>query len=289
MKVAPPPRNESDRVAALNRYSVLDTPSDAVIDGITQAAADLCETPVALLTLVDPDRQCFLSSTGVDIKETPRDVAFCAHALHDPEILMEVEDTHLDARFHDNPLVTGETNIRYYAGKPLVTPDGFALGTLCVIDNKPRKLNAAQRKGLVGLSNVVIELLNERYYSRLAAMDYVVDESITHGILITDPAQDDNPITYVNRALERMTGYTRDEMIGKNCRFLQGADTDAESIELIRNAVDNKQAVTVTLKNYRKDGSGFWNEFTLSPVQDSAGNTVNFVGVQQDVTSRIVA
>ena len=286
MKTAPPSSDESARLDAFKRYEILDAPSDAVLDGITQVAADLCETPIALISLIDTNRQWFKSCVGTEEKETPRDVAFCTHAMQFPDALMEIEDASLDERFHDNPLVTGSPYIRFYAGKPLVTPDGFALGTLCVIDTKPRKLNPTQKNGLIRLSGVVTDLFNERYHARLSAIDYVVEESILHGVLVTDPSQKDNPITYTNRALERMTGYSSEEIIGRNCRFLQGEDTDPESVQQISDAIAEQRSVTVTLKFYRKDGSSFWNEFTLSPVQDSAGKTVNFVGVQQDVSHR---
>ena len=286
MKIAAPSSDEPERLEALRRFGILDTPSDAVLDGLTQVAADLCETPIALVSLIDPTRQGFKSCIGLPVRETERDIAFCSHAIQNPDVLMEVEDATKDKRFHDNPLVTGEPNIRFYAGNPLVTPDGYALGTLCVIDDKPRKLTGSQRNGLINLSKVVTNLINERYQSRLSSIDYVVGQSITHGVLITDPAQEDNPITYVNKALQSMTGYSSDEIIGKYCRFLQGEDTDPESVQKISDAIARQESVTVTLKNYRKDGSPFWNEFTLSPVQDAGGNTVNFVGVQQDVSYR---
>jgi len=286
MKIAAIPSNESARLDALKRYGLLDTPSDEVIDGITQVAADLCETPIALISLIDPDRQWFKSRTGLPAQETSRDIAFCTHAIQNPDALMEIEDASLDDRFSDNPLVTGEPHIRFYAGKPLVTPDGFALGTLCVIDTKPRKLTRTQRNGLTRLAKVVTDLFNERYHSKINAIGYVVQQSMVHGLLITDPAQEDNPITYVNNAMERMTGYSSEDILGKNCRFLQGENTDAQSIKKIDEAIATHQAITITLKNYRKDGSEFWNELTLSPVQDLAGKTVNFVGVQQDVSYR---
>ena len=286
MKTAPPSADESARLEALKRYGILDTPSDSVLDGLTQIAADLCETPIALVSLIDPTRQWFKSRIGLPVEETPRDIAFCSHAIENPDALMEVEDATQDKRFHDNPLVLGDPKIRFYAGSPLVTPDGFALGTLCVIDDKPRKLTKSQRNGLINLSKVVIELFNERYQSQLNTIDYVVKRSITHGVIITDPSQPDNPITYANEALQRITGYSNEEIIGQNCRFLQGSDTDPESIEKVRKAIDEQSSVSVTFKNYRKDGSPFWNEFTLSPVQDAAGNTVNFVGIQHDISHR---
>lgn len=283
MKVIPPSPGEPSRLAALERYEILDSPSDDILDGITRAVADMCETPIALVSLVDSGRQWFKSSVGLKVTETGRDIAFCTHAMEQPDALMEIEDCSKDSRFVDNPLVTGEPYIRFYAGKPLVTPDGYALGTLCVIDDKPRKLNRYQRNGLSRLASVVMDLFNERYYSRLKSIDYVVNHSLLHSVLITDPYQEDNPITYANKALENLTGYTNEEVIGRNCRFLQGPDTDPAAVAKIRNAIDKRESVTVTLKNYRKDGTAFWNELTVSPVNDAAGETVNFVAIQHEV------
>ena len=141
MKIANLPDNEGERIIALERYGIMDTPPDAVFDCITQATANACGTPVALISLLDANRQWFKSCIGLDVSETPRDVAFCSHAINNPAQLLEIEDATKDDRFHDNPLVTGDPKIRFYAGKPLVTPDGFPLGSLCVIDFEPRKLN----------------------------------------------------------------------------------------------------------------------------------------------------
>lgn len=289
MKKAPPPFNEANRLKALERYGILDTPPDAVLDCIAQAAADLCETPIALISLIDPSRQWFKTCIGMPARETSRDLAFCTHAILDPTQLMEVEDASQDERFHDNPLVTGEPKIRFYAGKPLVTSDQFALGTLCVIDDKPRRLTAAQRNGLSRLAQTVMELLEERQGSKIAAIDRAIDQAVRHGVLITDPCQPDNPITYVNQAIEVMTGYSKAELIGKNCRLLQGQDTDATSVAQLREAIATHEPCTVILKNYRKDGSMFWNELTVSPVKDRMGSTINYVGIQNDVTDQQLA
>ncbi len=289
MKKAALTHNETDRLAALERYGILDTPSDAVLDGITQATADLCETPIALISLIDSTRQWFKSCIGMSVRETSRDLAFCAHAILEPTALMEVEDTFLDARFADSPLVTGDPKIRFYAGKPLITSDGYVLGTLCVIDDKPRRLTDAQRDGLSRLAQVVIDLLEERHGSRIGAIDQAVEETARHGVLITDPNQPDNPITYVNRAIEKLTGYSSAELIGKNCRFLQGPDTDTNAISNLRLAIAASEPCTEVIKNYRKDGTAFWNELTVSPIKDKSGNTINYVGVQNDITDLLFA
>ena len=283
---APELDNESARLAALSRYGIVDTPSDSVLDGITQAAADLCETPIALISLIDPERQWLKSCVGLAVRETSRDIAFCAHAIADPSELMEVEDAMDDERFCDNPLVTGEPEIRFYAGKPLVTDDGYALGTLCVIDSKPRKLTPAQRKVLTRLAQTVIDLFQERHYSTVAAIDRLVMQAVKHAVLVTDPGRAGNPITYVTQAFETITGYSKKEVTGRDWFFLFGPETDASSVNQLKEAIDKKTTCVVTIKIYRKDRTEFWSEITLSPVKDKAGNTGNFVCVMQDVSDR---
>lgn len=289
MKPAPSARNEADRLAVLERYGILDTPPDAVLDGIAQAAADLCDTPIALISLIDPTRQWFKTCIGMPVRETSRDLAFCTHAILEPTELMVVEDARQDERFRDNPLVTGEPRIRFYAGKPLVTSDHYPLGTLCVIDEKPRQLSTAQCDGLKHLAQVVMDLLEERQGSKISAIDYAIEQGVRHGVLITDPNQPDNPVIFANHAIETMTGYSKAELLGRNCRFLQGEDTDANTVAQLREAIASHKPCTVELKNYRKDGTLFWNELTVSPVKDRMGNTINYVGVQNDVTDRHMA
>ncbi|MGB5346477.1 MAG: PAS domain S-box protein [Woeseia sp.] len=147
--------DEAARLAALRRYEILDTPDEAAYDDVAALACSICDTPTALVTLVDEYRQWFKAARGFKQRQTPREIAFCATAIQSDDVLL-VSDASQDARFCDNPLVTGEPHIRFYAGAPLVTPDGFRIGTVCVIDYKPRQMSPSQLKALQALSKQVV-------------------------------------------------------------------------------------------------------------------------------------
>ena len=157
----PIPRDEKQRLAALHRYDILDTPPEKTFDSITVLASHVCKTPVALLVLIDGDRQWFKAKVGVRLKETPREFAFCAHTIMQRALFI-IPDATQDKRFTTNPLVTAGPQYRFYAGAPLVTPDNRALGTLCVIDKVRRAFTAGQKKDLLALSRLTMTELELR-------------------------------------------------------------------------------------------------------------------------------
>jgi signal transduction histidine kinase len=156
------PANEKQRLKSLQEYNILDTLPEQEYDEITKIASYICNTPISLISLVDDKRQFFKSVRGLDVSETSRETSFCAHAINIPDEIMVIPDSRLDERFADNPLVTGDPHVIFYAGVPLVDPQGYALGTLCIIDNKPAKLSSIQIDLLKSLSNQVVKLFELR-------------------------------------------------------------------------------------------------------------------------------
>lgn len=153
MLVAPKPDNEPARLATLRTLGILDTPAEERFDRLTRLARRVFDVPIALVSLIDENRQWFKSCAGLDVQETARDVSFCGHAILHDDVFM-IPDARADARFHDNPLVTGDPGIRFYAGQPLTVPDGSKLGTLCLIDTRPRELDTEQRGLLRDLAHI---------------------------------------------------------------------------------------------------------------------------------------
>lgn len=177
MPGAPQPRDEAARLEELRRYAILDTPEEVAFDQLTRLAANLCKTPVSLISLVDEERQWFKSRHGLEVIQTPRDQAFCGYTILSDEPFV-VNDALLDERLHDNPLVACAPKIRFYAGIPLITKRGYRLGSLCVIDYVPRTLSEEQLDGLTTLAYQVVALLdNKRFAERMTAYTTALEQA----------------------------------------------------------------------------------------------------------------
>ncbi len=286
----------------LARYDVLDTPPEPSFDDLTMLAAHICGTPIALVSLVDADRQFFKSHFGLDASETPRKVSFCAHAIHEPELFI-VPDALADERFADNPLVTAEPNIRFYAGAPLRTEDDFALGTLCVIDRVPRTLSPQQQEALRALGRLVVSRLELRRTETALRKSDAFQKAILAGAdcsIISTTA--DGIITTFNAAAERMLGYTAGEVIGRKTPVpIHDADevkrrAEELSAELGRRIEPGFEVFVAKSRGgqpeerewtyVRKDGSRFPVLLSVTGLCDGAGQPIGFLGVARDITER---
>lgn len=207
MKKPPIPVNEAERLASLKSYRVLDTLPEQAFDDITTLASQLCNTPIALVSLIDENRQWFKSHHGLNVKETPRDLACCAHAINEPHKILEVPDAQEDERFFDNPLVADFPNVRFYAGAPLVNSEGYALGTLCVIDHQPRQLDPGQLKALAALSRQVVAQLEYKKKERILQLTQFSFENSPEGLAWVD--EDANVIKFNDRYAE-IVGFSRE-------------------------------------------------------------------------------
>lgn len=190
----PDTSQEALRQRALDRYRIVDSLSEEAYDDIVRVASELCDAPMALVTLIDRDRQWFKATTGLEDmteRQTSREVAFCDHAIRTPQQLMEINDAREDSRFADNPFVTGDPNIRFYAGAPLVTPGGEAIGTVCVLDREPRMLTQAQRAGLKSLARLAMTLMESRHREQMltrATLPVPLPTAMTTTVSATTPA-----------------------------------------------------------------------------------------------------
>lgn len=218
MKKAPLHPNEEQRIKALEDLDILDTEAEVDFDNLVSLASQICETPISLISLVDKERQWFKAKTGLDASETHRDLAFCAHAILDTKIF-EIENSNNDERFSDNPLVTGEPRVIFYAGIPIYSPDQQPIGTLCVIDHKPKKLSEAQSNALkalgqqanrlIELRSKIIELKRLHYHLQFQNAAF---ENMTEGIVVQDRA---GKILNFNQAACDVLGLTADQLTGK--------------------------------------------------------------------------
>jgi two-component system, sensor histidine kinase and response regulator len=302
MIAAPIPENERARLAALRGYHILDTPPQAAFDDLTRLASQVCGAPVALISLVDAGRLWFLSRVGLEITETPRDGAFCAHAILGDGIF-EVPDTFADGRFSDHPLVRGAPGARFYAGVPLRGPGGEGLGTLCVIDRVPRRLDDAQRAALAALGRIVMRQLEPRATGSGAERDAVFDKAIFDSAAASIiSTRLDGVITAFSRGSEQLLGYAAGEVIGNMTleAIHDSAEVAARAAELTRELgrpiapgvevlvakVRPGGSETREWTYIRKDGTRVPVLLSVSGLVNETGVLTGFLGVARDITER---
>jgi len=284
---APLPSNETERLKALHRYEILDSDSEQDFDDITLLASHICGTPIALISLVDEDRQWFKSKIGLTASETPRDIAFCAHGILQPDFF-EVGDALTDKRFATNPLVTGDPKIRFYAGSPLVTPEGHVLGMLCVNDRVPRELTPPQKAALQALSRqVVAQMELRRSLMDLRQSEDRFSGAFEHapiGVALVAP---DGRWLKVNQALCDVVGYSEAELLTRTFQDITHPDDLSADLENARQLLAGEIRSYQMEKRYvHARGHHVTVSLDASLVRDRQGQPSHFIAQIQDITER---
>ena len=293
MPSAPIPVDEASRLRALSELDVLDSAPDAEFDALVLAAAAVCETPISLISLIDEDRQWFKANIGLPgVAETPRDVAFCAHAILDDGIL-EVPDATRDPRFADNALITGDPKIRFYAGATLRLSDGARVGTLCVIDRKPRHLDARQREVLGHLATAAVKALEgrralkaERHLRETAARAAAVLRNSIDAIVTLSL---DSTVTHWNTAAEKLFDYGPDEMVGRSIDILIPPDRRGDVRDLATRLAERPTGVNYDAVLMRKSGEPIAVSVSLAPISGPDGRITGATKIIRDTREQTLA
>lgn len=282
--------HEAARVQALQGLEILDTAPEERFDRLTRIAQHILQVPIALVSLVDTQRQWFKSRQGLDATETPRDISFCGHAILGADVFV-VTDTADDPRFADNPLVTGAPNIRFYAGAPLTLRNGLCVGTLCAIDSQPHQVSEGQLAALRDLAQCVVEELERVRRQKsdaeasLIQARYVQMVESSPDAIISSRMPDDH-ITSWNPAAQRLFGYTEPEAMGQPMSMLIPPERAAEARDIVARVMNGERIEQYETVRIRKDASPVEVSFSFSPVMDSAGVIVGVSKIARDITDR---
>jgi PAS domain S-box-containing protein len=282
---------EQARLAALSRFRILDADAEPLLDDVAAVAAQLCNTPYALISFVDEDRECFASSIGLSLRSLPRDSGFSSRTIAQKGLLV-VEDTHLDPRFAGNVLVVNPPHIRFFAGVPLETHDGFMIGTLCILDDVPRTLSNEEGDGLRALGRQVMAHLEHRSEtcdetSKHKLRNQILESAIDYAIFSMDLS---GLVTTWNEGARHILGWTEREIQGQPGQIIFTPEDRAKALP--------EQEIKIALEtgcsnderwHLRKDGTRFWASGELMPLRDDQRNPIGVVKIIRDRTEQWLA
>jgi PAS domain S-box-containing protein len=276
---------EAARLETLKQYAVLDTLPEQALNDLTAMAADICGTPIALISLIDERRQWFKAKVGLEVGETPRSMSFCTHALKQHHLFI-VPDAAQDSRFAENPLVTDGPKIRFYAGAPLSSPENATLGTLCVIDQVPRKLSEAQEQSLKILARQVMTHLElRRQMMALRLSEERFSNAFTHAPIGMALVSTEGRWLKVNQAVCRLLGYSADELLSKTFQDVTHPDDLEADLGHVQELLDRKtDSYHMEKRYFHKDGHLVWVELGVSLVCDKQNQPLYFISQIQDIT-----
>jgi PAS domain S-box-containing protein len=298
------PRDEQKRLKALQGYEILDTPSELDFTNLVTLAAQICRTPIALVSLVDRERQWFKAKVGLEASEASRETSLCAHALNEPDLLI-VPDAFADSRFRENPLVTSEPNIRFYAGAPLRTEEGLALGTLCVIDHVPRELSAEQADALRILSREVVAQLERRKakieFTLIERQRSVIEDELRASeefkSRLLACSQDcikvldlDGRLQYMNEGgMQALEICDLGPVIGGSWPDFWEGDDRKSARNAVETARNGRVARFVGYFSTRMTGKPRWWDVVVSPIRNAQGEPERLLALSRDITEQRLA